>query len=239
MLSHKAVPGSKNPFLTPTGQLRGKRDSPPHLAPPFSHKQTRFPQMQLIPCSVGSSSSDEEQYPPHKSGPITRMTKFNEIYGQMGIDPNDNQDVIREKMMAGIPAWPTDLRLSLNANNWLEWSHKVLNNLKMAQLHMYPLGLLNCPDARLDRASNQNWRGNDQMVLGYMNSHIYLAESQYIADCTTSVEAYRTLQRRHKKHSGLTQTQLIQRMMQVCFDMSSSHCNTIMSNLHDIIYWID
>jgi hypothetical protein len=77
------------------------------------------------------------------------------------------------------------------------------------------------------------------MVLGYMNSHIYPAESQYIADCTTSVEVYRTLQRRHEKRSGLTQTQLIQCMMQVCFDMSSSHCDTIMSNLRDIIYRID
>jgi hypothetical protein len=72
-----------------------------------------------------------------------------------------------------------------------------------------------------------------------MNSHMYPTESQYIADCSTSAEAYRTLQRCHEKQSGLTQTQLLQRMMQVHFDMSAAHCDTIMSNLHDIIYRID
>jgi hypothetical protein len=181
MLLHKAVPGSKNPFLTPTGQLRGERDSPPHLAPPFSHEQTRFPQMQLIPRSVGSSSSDEGQYPPHKSGPITRVTKFNEIYGQMGIDPNDDQDVIREKTMAGVPAWPTDLRLSLNANNWLEWSREVLNNLKMAQLHVYPITVMDSD--RLDIVS-KGVRAADVCTKTKPDSVSAHGKQNYLFTCT-------------------------------------------------------
>jgi hypothetical protein len=72
-----------------------------------------------------------------------------------------------------------------------------------------------------------------------MNSHMYPTESQYIADCSTLAEAYRTLQQCHEKWSGLKQTQLLQQMMQVCFDMSPAHCDTIMSNLCNIIYRID
>jgi len=44
--------------------------------------------------------------------------------------------------MAGIPPWPMDLKLSLNANNWLEWSWQLLTLLEMGQLDEYPLGLL-------------------------------------------------------------------------------------------------
>jgi hypothetical protein len=212
-LSRKAVPGSRNPFLTPTGQLC---DSPPHLTLPFPREQTtRQPQnqMQLIPKSLSSSSSDEEQSLPHRSRCIVHTSRFNEVFdhnGTMFLDPNDDQDVIKEKTMAGVPTWPSNLRLSLNANNWLEWSCEILNNLKMAQLDIYPLSLLSCPDSCLDHASHHNWRGNNQMVLRYMNSHMYLAECQCIAECPTSVEAYKTLRRHHEKRSRLTQTQLIQ-----------------------------
>jgi hypothetical protein len=208
-LSRKAVPGSRNPFLTPTGQLR---DSPPHLTLPFPREQTtRQPQnqMQLIPKSLSSSSSDEEQSLPHRSRRIAHTSRFNEVFdhnGTMFLDPNDDQDVIKEKTMAGVPTWPSNLCLSLNANNWLEWSCEILNNLKMAQLNIYPLSLLSCPDSCLDHASHHNWRGNNQMVLRYMNSHMYLAECQCIAECPTSVEAYKTLRRHHEKRSRLTQT---------------------------------
>jgi hypothetical protein len=109
----------------------------------------------------------------------------------------------------------------------------------MAQLDMYPLGLINCPDARFDHASHHNWRGNDCMVLGYMNHHMYPAESQCIANCTTLVEAYRVLQRHHKKCNGLRQIQLIQKLMQLHFNNTPTNCDVLMSTAHDLIYWID
>jgi hypothetical protein len=156
MLSCRAVPGStRNPFLMPTGQLCDSCDFPPHLGPPFPREQTN---MQLIPKSVGSSSSDEEQSLPHRSKHAVHTAKFNDIYydcdNPMFLDPHDDQDIIKEKTMAGVPTWPTNLCLSLNANNWLEWSHEILNNLKMAQLDVYPAGLLPCPDSRLDHTSH-------------------------------------------------------------------------------------
>jgi hypothetical protein len=106
--------------------------------------------------------------------------------------PSD-QDIIREKTMAGVPAWSPNLCLSLNTNNWLEWSRELINGLKMAQLHIYPLGLLSCPNQHTDRISHHNWHGNDQMVLGYITAHIFPAESQHIANCVTSADAYRSL----------------------------------------------
>jgi hypothetical protein len=80
--------------------------------------------MQLIPKSVGSSSSDEEQSLPHRSKHAVHTAKFNDIYydcnNPMFLDLHDGQDIIKEKTMAGVPTWPTNLCLSLNANNWLE-----------------------------------------------------------------------------------------------------------------------
>jgi hypothetical protein len=86
-------------------------------------------------------------------------------------------DIIKEKTMASIPPWLQTLCLSLMANNWLEWSCELLNGLKMAQLHIYPLGILSCPNQHTDCISHCNWRGNDQMVLGYINSHIFASVS--------------------------------------------------------------
>lgn len=63
--------------------------------------------------------------------------------------------------MTGVPAWPTDLCLSLNKNNWLEWSRHLITALKMGQLDVYPLGLLKCPDQATDKAGHENWQGND------------------------------------------------------------------------------
>jgi transposase InsO family protein len=152
--------------------------------------------------------------------------------------PSD-QEVIKEKTMAGVPNWPTNLRLSLIANNWLEWSRELINHLKMAQLHVYPLGLLSCPNQHTDRASYRNWRGNDQMVLGYISQHIFPAESQHIDNCVTSAEAYRLLRRRHEQRGGLKQIQLIHQLMQVRFDRSPDCCDTIMTHVRDLVYRIE
>jgi hypothetical protein len=141
--------------------------------------------------------------------------------------------------MAGVPNWPTNLRLSLIANNWLEWSRELINHLKMAQLHVYPLGLLSCPNQHTDRASYRNWRGNDQMVLGYISLHIFPAESQHIDNCVTSAEAYRLLRRRHEQRGGLKQIQLIHQLMQVRFDRSPDCCDTIMTHVRDLVYRIE
>ena len=138
--------------------------------------------------------------------------------------------------MAGVPSWPPDLRLSLNTNNWLEWSRHLITSLEMGQLDEYPLGLLECPDRQTDRTGHSNWRGNDRMILGYMRSHMYSSETQCIANCLTSAGAYNTLRQRHEKRSGLTQIQLIQRMMQVRFDNSPTNFDTTMSQLRDLIY---
>ena len=128
--------------------------------------------------------------------------------------------------MASIPSWPPDLHLSLNANNWLEWSQHLIMSLKMSQLDKYPLGLLKCPDHQTDRTGHRNWWGNDQMILGYMWSHMYSSQTQCITDCLMSARAYNTLYQHHEKQSGLMQIQLIQQMMQVHFDNSPTNFNT-------------
>ncbi|KAH9046143.1 hypothetical protein EDB84DRAFT_1674211 [Lactarius hengduanensis] len=117
--------------------------------------------------------------------------------------------------MSGVPPWPAGLILSLNANNWLEWSRKLISLLSMGQLDVYPRDILKCPRYEEDPSGHTNWLGNDRMVLGFIRDHVYTSEAQCIATCDTSVEAYNTLRRRHEKHSGLVQIQLIQKMMQV------------------------
>ena len=138
--------------------------------------------------------------------------------------------------MAGVQSWPTNLLLSLAENNWLDWSRKLILSLQTVQLDEYPLGLIKCPNPHIDSVGQQTWRGNDRMILGYMRSHMQSSESQCIAHCSTSAEAYNVLRHRHEKRSGLTQIQLIQRMMQIRFDNSPSAFDNTMTHLRDLIY---
>ena len=112
-------------------------------------------------------------------------------------------------MMAGVPPWPVDLCLSFQTNNWLNWSHHVLISLEVGQHNIYPCSLIKHPDKATDKNNYENWCGNDQMVLGYMRSHMYPSEAQYITACTTSAEAFNLLRQRHEKRSGLTVIQII------------------------------
>ena len=52
--------------------------------------------------------------------------------------------IIREKSIASVQSWPANLLLSLNANNWLEWSRKLMMSLQSVQLDEYPLSLVKC-----------------------------------------------------------------------------------------------
>jgi hypothetical protein len=188
---------------------------------PFSHVWLLSPS---IGTSVSDDDPLPDPLPALQLDAPTHMPSFNDVYGTTGRPthstpparihlpppppynhahnvntssrtrlPSD-QDVVREKTMAGVPTWPPNLRLSLNANNWLEWSRELINGLKMAQLHVYPLGLLGCPNQHTVHISHRNWRSNDQMILGYITTHIFPAESQHIVNCATSTDAYQSLQ---------------------------------------------
>ena len=109
----------------------------------------------------------------------------------------------------------------------------------MAQLDEYPLGLLRCPDSRLDPSGHRVWCGNDHMILGYMQSHMFAAEIQYLVPYTTSAEAFRELRLRHEKRSSLTQLQLIQQMMQITFDDIPDRFDTAMTTFRDLVYRIE
>ena len=157
-------------------------------------------QLQVLPNPF------DDYFAPHTSTPRPNLPSP---------DPYENF-VIREKSIAGVQSWPANLLLLLNANNWLEWSRKLMSSLQSVQLDEYPLGLVKCPNPRVDPIAQQTWQGNDHMILGYMRSHMQASETQVIAHCGTSAEAYGILRTRHEKRSSLTQIQLIQRMMQIC-----------------------
>lgn len=74
------------------------------------------------------------------------------------------------------------------------------------------------------------------MILGYMKSHMYPSESQYVATCLTSVEAFSILCQCHEKRSGLTIIQIIQWMIQICFDPNINDTNLILVTVQDLIY---
>ena len=121
--------GNTNPFRALTPQAashsipEGRRDIPPHF------RQLR-PLSLNYPPSESSSSDSSPASPPHCS--------LHEKKAKA-------RSTIREKTMAGIPPWPSDLKLSLNSSNWLEWSRHLLTSLQMGQLDQYPLGLLARP----------------------------------------------------------------------------------------------
>ena len=235
MLSRRAVlPGSNNPFITPC-------DNPPHLATSFQQgRQQRHADVKIPPFPrLDLSSSDEEPSPPYRlAPPHTHITTHRALTGPP-IDLDDDNTAVKEKTMAGVPTWPANLCLSFNANNGLEWSCKLINSLEIGQLDVYLLGILKCPDRRIDQTSSFNWRGNDHMILAYTHSCMYPTESQLIAHCETSAEAFKFLWHCHEKRGGLSQIQLIQKMMQVCFDNSPTNHDVIMNHLRDLIYRVE
>jgi hypothetical protein len=246
--SHQAEPGSNNPFVTPPRRMR---DLPPHQATQQPNAFDRVYTPLLAPIadedddddiSRQSTPTPSEAAPAHcnslaaltrRSLPARQLTPAR----QPLLWPTPpGRRTIKEKTMAGVLPWPADLCLSLGANNWLEWSRHVLTSLEMGQLDIYPLGLLNRPNQATDESSYENWCGNDRMVLGYMRSHMFPSESQYIEACTTSAEAFSMLRHRHEKRSGLTVIQIIQRMMQIWFDATTNDTNAMMVIARDLIY---
>ena len=189
MLSHMAISGSRNPFLTPQG--RSCLDSLPHLIQPLL--ECPFASMVSLPLS------DRDQ---PDNLPMVHISRHHAHPPMPDIYENLT---VKEKTMAGVSSWPANLHLSLNANNWLEWSCQLVMFLEMGQLNVYPLSLLKCPSPLSDRNSYQNWCGNDHMVLGFMWSHLFFSEVQCITQCDTSVEAYWILCLHHEQQSGLTQ----------------------------------
>ena len=125
--SQMAMPGSWNPFVTPSGQPR--RDNPPHLAP----------LRQLIHChghtpTIMSSSNEDDQV----SAPWYRPASPTRVYtkgNRLTPSGHDDRPLIKEKTMAGVPSWPPDLCLSLNTNNWLEWSRHLITSLSRSSPH--------------------------------------------------------------------------------------------------------
>lgn len=192
-----------------------------------------------MPPTIHPAYTNPPSHPAHTSTPtFPTHTPTNIPLSTPFTHPLDpyNNPIIQEKGIAGVQSWPAHLLLSLNANNWLDWLRKLMSSLQTVQLDKYPLGLLRCPDPRVDPMAQQTWRGNDCMILVYMRSHMQASETQFITHCGTSAEAYNLLHLRHEKRSSLTQIQLIQRMMQIRFDNNPSAFNTTMTQLHNLIY---
>jgi len=70
---------------------------------------------------------------------------------------------------------------------------------------------------------------------------MFSSEIQHITHCLTSEQAFRLLRIRHEKHSGLTQIQLIQKIMVASykFDTSPTNFDTHIANMRDMIYCAD
>ena len=124
-----------------------------------------------------------------------------------------------------------------------QWKHfpyvpDVFTSLQMGQLKQYLLGLLGHPVHCADPTSYCNWQDNDWMILGYACTYILLGVTvhQCIINCMTSSKAYQLLCHCHEKHSGLTQIQLIQKMMQIQFDNNTVTCETTMALLCNLMY---
>ncbi|KAH9164735.1 hypothetical protein EDB89DRAFT_1911948 [Lactarius sanguifluus] len=183
--------------------------------------------------------------------------------------------IIRRETLAGLPSWPSELKLSLSAGNWLEWSHclgidmgnprkyhfftdlggfglkknrkfgaMTLSTQKYGKPAGYPCQSLSLSTACTGHVATQRppvLERNDRMILGYMQSHMYSTEVLHVATCATSAEAFRLLRlcARHKKRSGMTQLQLIQKLMGISFDDDPTKFEAAMTTYCDLIYRIE
>ena len=87
----------------------------------WHHLGKLFLIMCIHPRATITTSSDEDQSPAPwyaLACPTKVYTKKNHTTSS----DHDDRPLIREKTMAGVPSWPLNLHLSLNTNNWLEWS---------------------------------------------------------------------------------------------------------------------
>src|SRR6266702_1721885 len=218
-----------------------QRRSPPH-AHQSTHVMYRAPLLRELwqPChrhersECNSHSSSREH-----SSPEHYFTRNSHSWRHEPRHDCNRTLMIKRETLAGLPSWPANLKLSLSTGNWLDWSRFLLRSLAMTQLDKYPLRLLQCPNKRTDPLGHCCWNGNDQMILGFMQTHMFSAEIQHVAACATSAEAFCMLRNRHEKRSGLTQLQLIQKLMQITFDDTPEHFETNMTTFRDLVYRID
>ena len=96
LLSHMAIPGSRNPFLTPQG--RSHIDSPPHLMHPLWIEHPF--------ASMFSSSLSNEDLP--ENLPMAHIPRHRNHTPSPNIYENST---IKEKTMAGVPPWPAMSRI--------------------------------------------------------------------------------------------------------------------------------
>lgn len=177
------------PPLRQTHSHRGHKHRSPSTSPPMSPSSSPSPSNH---SARGSWHQRQWHYNHHSqtNAPTTPSTPQ--------VQQSTNA-ALKHETLAGLPSWPSDLKLSLTAGNWLEWSRFLLRSLAMTQLDEYPLGLLHCPDVNTNPLGHCYWNSNNHMILGYMQSQMYSVEIQYINSCHTSAQAYQTLCRHHEK----------------------------------------
>ncbi len=218
-----------------------QRQSPPHAhqsmrvmyrAPPLRESQQPRHRHERSKCNSRSSSREH-------SSPEHYFTRNSHSQRHKPCHDCNRTPMIKRETLAGLPSWPANLKLSLSTGNWLDWSRFLLRSLAMTQLDEYPLRLLQCPNEHMDPLGHRCWNGNDRMILSFMQTHMFSAEIQHVAACATSAEVFCMLHNRHEKCSGLTQLQLIQKLMQITFDDTPEHFETNMTTFRDLVYRID
>ena len=85
-ISHRAEPASRNPFLTPEGNLRvEERDIPPHLAAGPRRLAPPFSRVRLLSPSTGTPVSDDDPLPdtllPLPPNNHAHTPSFDDVYG--------------------------------------------------------------------------------------------------------------------------------------------------------------
>ncbi|KAI9437728.1 hypothetical protein H4582DRAFT_2077330 [Lactarius indigo] len=198
--SHGSAPMSLMSPATATGMPSYTHISPSmHSLPPltlplFTHGLFSQPLLQtLYPTQQPALNPYYLTPPQQQQQPISACHSNNIRQPLLNRLRAPKEPTVKWESLSRMPPWPSHLKLSLNTNNWLEWSHHLLGALAMNQLDKYPLGLLHCPDISRDSVSHCFWNGNDWMILGYMRSQMFTAEVQYITSCTTSMDAFNQL----------------------------------------------
>ena len=123
--------------------------------------------------------------------------------------------------------WPLDLKLSLEAANWDEWSFQVTLLADRQGLHEYLEGTLSIPNKAAHPCAHYIWQSNNRSFKAFLFSRISRNNYHVVASCTTSHDIFEGLQKIHEKQGPHAKMVLLQKAMSIRYRSDVSFSTTM------------
>jgi hypothetical protein len=112
-------------------------------------------------------------------------------------------------------SWPTDLKLSLDAANWEEWSFQASLFADKHGFTEYLDGSLPRPDKASYPKAHRLWGINDRSFKAFLITHISRDDCRLVDSCATSHNAFETLRKTHQKRGPHAKMLLLNKAMSI------------------------